>query len=250
MSSDSKYLNTNVTVCGWARTIRYGDKGAISFLEINDGSDFEGLQVVIDSNIQGFELLKNQGVGTSFRITGQLVESPKKGQKYELVLNNNQEHSFEIYGSSVQADYPLAKKKHSLEYLRDIQHLRPRTNTIGAVTRIRNSISNATHEFFQNKGFLYIHTPILTSSDTEGAGELFTIKTQEELSNPQSQNHFFGTPVYLTVSGQLNVENYSCSLGDVYTFGPTFRAENSHTKRHLSEFWMIEPELAFADLND
>ena len=221
-------------------------------MEINDGSSLANVQVVIDQTIKGFDQLKNEGVGSSFKITGQLVKSPKEGQFYELLWNDNKNHSFTIFGSSPQGDYPLAKKRHSLEYLRDIQHLRPRTNTIGVVTRIRNTIWDATHRFFQDRGFLYIHTPIITSSDCEGAGELFVIKTQEDLNTekPSISSSFFKSPAFLTVSGQLNVENYWWSLGDVYTFGPTFRAENSHTKRHLSEFWMIEPELAFADLEN
>ncbi|CAI2366434.1 unnamed protein product [Moneuplotes crassus] len=247
-SQREDYLNKTITICGWTRTIRYGGKGAFSFLEINDGSCFKNLQVVIDKSINNFDQLKSEGVGTSFKITGTLVESPKKGQKYELSLRNNEDHSFKILGSSPQGEYPLAKKRHTLEYLRGIQHLRPRTNTIGAVTRIRNSICKATHDFFQDRGFLYIHTPIITSSDCEGAGELFHVKTQQEES--ENSENFFKDQVFLTVSGQLDVENYACSLSDVYTFGPTFRAENSHTKRHLSEFWMIEPELAFSDLND
>lgn len=203
-------VGKTVTVCGWARTIRYGGKGSFGFLEVNDGSSFGSLQVVIDQHVHGFEALKQEGVGTSLQITGTIVESPKQGQKYELMVNDNDKHSFKVFGSSSQGDYPLAKKRHSLEYLRDIQHLRPRTNTIGAVTRIRNSISLATHNFFQERGFLYIHTPIITSSDCEGAGELFNVKTQEELDSKDAttQSSFFKNPAFLTVSGQLNVENY------------------------------------------
>ena len=178
---------------------------------------------------------------------GMIVKSPKSKQDYEIVLRNNDEHEFQIFGKSTQADYPLAKKKHTLEYVRDVMHLRSRTNIISTAMRIRNSVWQATHRFFSDRGFVYIHTPIITSSDCEGAGELFHVTTE---SDKEDGNLYFKTPAFLTVSGQLNLETYWIGMGDVYTFSPTFRAENSHTKRHLSEFWMIEPEISYANLDD
>lgn len=258
-----QYLNTEVKVCGWAKTLRSAGKGSFYFVELSDGSSIKTLQVVVDQAIEGFERLQGEGVGTSFSFVGTLVESPKPGQKYELQVKDSSKHSFHVFGSCPQGEYPLAKKKHTKEYLREIMHLRPRTNLISIVTRLRNSLSIATHEFFQKRGFLYVHTPMITASDCEGAGEMFQVSTilpeeGEQASKIKSTKDgkidysadFFKKPAFLTVSGQLNVENFCCGVGDVYTFSPTFRAENSHTKKHLAEFWMIEPELAFADLRD
>lgn len=263
-ADDSDTLrDTEIRVCGWAKTLRSAGKGAFYFCELYDGSCIGTLQVVIDQEISGYEALSTEGVGTSFQFIGTLIESPKDGQKYELVVKDNDKHSFKIFGSCPQGEYPLSKKKHSKEYLREIMHLRPRTNLIGVVSRIRNSLSIATHEFFQKRGFLYVHTPMITASDCEGAGEMFQVTTAlPDPTLPVSEikttadgkidysKDFFKKPAFLTVSGQLNVENFCCGVGDVYTFSPTFRAEVSHTKKHLAEFWMIEPELAFADLRD
>ena len=260
----SQYLDTEVRVCGWAKTLRAANKGALYFVDLNDGSFIKGLQVVVDSAIANFESLNGEGVGTSFEFVGTLIESPKKGQAFELQVKDNEKHSFKVFGKCVQGEYPLAgKKKHTKEYLRDIMHLRPRTNFIGVMSRIRNMLSIATHEFFQKRGFLYVHTPMITASDCEGAGEMFQVTTMlpdKELPVTDVKStkegkidytaDFFKKPAFLTVSGQLSVENFCCGAGDVYTFSPTFRAENSHTKKHLAEFWMIEPELAFADLID
>ena len=237
LEDHKRFLNQEITVCGWARTIR--DMKEISFISLYDGSCFKSLQVVISDNR---EILKQAGgIGSSFRITGKLLTSISKGQECELLANN-----VEIIGTIEDpSTYPLAKTKvrHSNEYLRTIAHLRPRTNLIGAVARIRHNCAFATHEFFHKRDFLYINTPIITTSDCEGAGEMFKIA-------PQENKHFFGEQAYLTVSGQLNVETYASALSDVYTFGPTFRAENSNTSRHLAEFWMIEPEISFATLQD
>lgn len=258
-----KFVNTEIKVCGWAKTIKSGGKGSFYFVELSDGSCVGTIQIVVGEAIEGFEKLKDEGVGTSLQFVGTLIESPKKGQKHELQVNDNDKHSMKIFGTCPQGENPLPKKKHTKEYLREIMHLRPRTNLIGIVSRIRNSLSIATHEFFQKRGFLYVHTPMITASDCEGAGEMFQVTTVLPDANlPVSSiactadgkvdysKDFFKKPSFLTVSGQLNVENYCCGVGDVYTFSPTFRAEVSHTKKHLAEFWMIEPELAFADLRD
>ncbi|MFP4430796.1 MAG: asparagine--tRNA ligase [Spirochaetaceae bacterium] len=226
------------TVAGWVRTKRSGKQ--LSFLEINDGSSFDGLQVVIE-HPEGAEThaLKAAGTGASVRVVGTLQESPGKGQRVELLAS-----SLELLGDA--PEYPLQKKGHTLEFLREIAHLRVRTNTFGAVTRVRNSLSFAVHRFFQERGFFYVHTPIITTNDAEGAGSLFRVSG--ELEGEEAGREFFGRPAYLTVSGQLNAEACACGLSRVYTFGPTFRAENSNTSRHLSEFWMIEPEMAFCDI--
>jgi asparaginyl-tRNA synthetase len=258
-----KFVDTEVRVCGWAKTVRQAQKGKLYFVNLNDGSTVESLQVVIDDTIEGFEQLITEGVGTSFEFVGTLINSPAKGQRYELKVSDNSKHSLKVFGTCPQGDYPLSKKKHTKEFLREKMHLRPRTNLISIVARLRNSLSFATHEFFQKRGFLYVHTPIITASDCEGAGEMFQVTTTLPDSSLSIDNipktndgkidytkDFFKKPSFLTVSGQLNVENYCCGVGDVYTFSPTFRAENSHTKKHLAEFWMIEPELAFADLRD
>ncbi len=238
-----------VIVRGWIRTKR--DLKNFSFIELNDGSALANLQIVLDPEVAGPELLKHLNTGASVEVQGALVESPAKGQRLELQAQN-----IHLYGGVDSETYPLQKKRHSFEFLRTIAHLRSRTNTLGAVFRVRNSAANAVHQFFQERGFLWIHTPILTSSDCEGAGELFNV-TQLDLANiPKTekqavdyQQDFFGKPAYLTVSGQLEAEVMAMAFSNVYTFGPTFRAENSNTSRHLAEFWMIEPEMAFCDLN-
>lgn len=238
------------TVKGWVRTVR--NQKQFSFVEINDGSSLSGLQVIVDAGLPDYEnLIAGVTTGAAVSVTGTIVESPGKGQNIEL-----QASELIVVGTCDPNTYPLQKKRHSFEYLRSIAHLRPRTNSLGAVTRVRNALSFATHRFFQEKGFMHIHTPIITASDCEGAGQMFRVTTMEngipkdkEGVNDFSTD-FFEKPSYLTVSGQLNAEIYALALSDVYTFGPTFRAENSNTSRHLAEFWMIEPEMAFADLND
>jgi asparaginyl-tRNA synthetase len=240
-------LETTLTVKGWVRTIRKQKK--FSFVEVNDGSTLSNLQVILDASLPNYEQLSEElTTGCSVSITGLLKESPAKGQAVEL-----QAKEVTIIGSCPADDYPLQKKRHSFEFLRSIAHLRPRTNTLGAITRVRNALAFATHKFFQEKDFLYINTPIITAADCEGAGELFrvtTLKGEKFAKDTLGEEDFFKKPTYLTVSGQLNAETYACGLSDVYTFGPTFRAENSNTSRHLAEFWMIEPEMAFADLKD
>jgi asparaginyl-tRNA synthetase len=229
-------------ICGWVRTVR--DQKSFAFIEINDGSTLANLQVIVDATLPNYQnILEQITTGTSLSVTGSLVESPGKNQSLEL----RAEH-IEILGLCDPARYPLQKKRHSFEFLRTIAHLRPRTNTQGAVTRVRNALAFATHLFFQQKGFLYIQTPLITGSDCEGGGEMFRVTTLEK--GTDYSKDFFGKPAYLTVSGQLEGEIYACALSDIYTFGPTFRAENSNTSRHLAEFWMIEPEMAFADLKD
>lgn len=235
LSSESS--TKDVTVRGWVRTRR--DSKEFSFLEINDGSCLASLQAVVDAKCQGYEHVKDAGCGASVIVRGELVESPAAGQRWELAAR-----SLELVGASDPA-YPLQKKRHSLEFLREIGHLRSRTNLLGAVFRVRSRLSFAVHEFFQKRGFHYVHTPIITTSDCEGAGELFQLTTP----SLDSQEEFFGRPAFLTVSGQLEAETLACSMSKVYTFGPTFRADPSNTSRHVSEFWMIEPEMAFCDLH-
>ena len=238
-------------VRGWVRT-RRDSKSGFSFVELNDGSSMANLQVVIDSAVPGYEdHIKHVTTGSSLAVIGELKESPGKGQRVELHAK-----SFELLGTADAEAYPLQKKRHSFEFLREIAHLRPRTNTFGAIARVRNAISNSIHTFFQSRGFLYINTPIITTSDCEGAGEMFQVTTLDLARLAQLQTEldwsqdFFGKRASLTVSGQLEAEIFATSLGDCYTFGPTFRAENSNTTRHLAEFWMIEPEMPFYDLND
>ncbi|MCK9174572.1 MAG: asparagine--tRNA ligase [Desulforhopalus sp.] len=227
-----------LTLCGWLRTRR--DTGGFSFLEINDGSCLSGLQVIADASLTNYDSdIKTLSTGASLRVTGELKESPAKGQAVEMHAT-----SVEVVGAS-SPDYPLQKKRHSFEFLREMSHLRPRTNALGAVGRVRSRLGYAVHNFFQERDFVFLHTPIITTSDCEGAGEMFQVRTGHEHG---SEGHFFGRPAGLTVSGQLQAEVYAMALGDVYTFGPTFRAENSNTSRHLAEFWMIEPEMAFCDL--
>ena len=229
----------DVTICGWVRTRR--DSKGFSFLSINDGSCLANIQVIVDDGIPGSESISTATTGSSMKIKGQLVESPGKGQSFEIKALE-----VEITGIADET-YPLQKKGHSPEFLRQIAHLRPRSNLFGCVFRTRSRLAYAIHQFFQEKGFVYVHTPIITASDCEGAGEMFRVTTLNE-DETDTNNDFFGKPTYLTVSGQLEVETFACALSNVYTFGPTFRAENSNTTRHASEFWMIEPEMAYCDL--
>ncbi|MCC8048368.1 MAG: asparagine--tRNA ligase [Oscillospiraceae bacterium] len=239
-----------ITVCGWARTIR--DMKNFGFIELNDGSCFKSVQVVMDrAALPNYDEIASQNVGAALICTGTLVLTPEAKQPFELKARE-----IAVEGASTP-DYPLQKKRHSLEFLRTVQHLRPRTNLFNAVFRVRSATAQAIHEFFRSRGFVYVHTPIITGSDCEGAGEMFRM-TSLDLNNlpltpdgkVDDSKDFFGKVTNLTVSGQLNCENFALAFGDVYTFGPTFRAENSNTQRHAAEFWMIEPELAFADLDD
>jgi len=228
-----------LTVCGWVRTKR--DTGSFSFVEINDGSCLGNLQIIAEDSLDNYgDEIKNLNTGASVVVRGMLKESPAKGQKVELHAE-----SFLVIGDADGETYPLQKKRHSFEFLREMSHLRPRTNALGAVGRVRSRLSYAVHQFFQERGFAQVHTPIITTSDCEGAGEMFQVAASQEKGQG---DHFFGRPAGLTVSGQLQAEVYALALGDVYTFGPTFRAENSNTSRHLAEFWMIEPEMSFCDL--
>ncbi|MBW1913423.1 MAG: asparagine--tRNA ligase [Deltaproteobacteria bacterium] len=247
----SENTGHEVTVMGWVKT-RRDSRGGFSFIELNDGSCLKNLQIIADSNLSNYteEISKLQS-GCSVRIKGTVVKSSGKGQTVEL-----QADKIEALGWADPDYYPLQKKRHSFEFLRTIAHLRPRSNTLGAVMRVRNAMSMAIHRFFQEKGFLYIHTPIITGSDCEGAGEMFRV-TSFDLDNIPQKNgktdfekDFFNSPAHLTVSGQLEAETYALSMGNVYTFGPTFRAENSNTSRHLAEFWMVEPEMAFCGLEE
>lgn len=232
-------VEQELTVCGWVRTKR--DTGSFSFVELNDGSCLGNLQIIADESLSNYKQeIKNLNTGASVVVRGALKESPAKGQKVELHAE-----SFLVVGDADGESYPLQKKRHSFEFLREMSHLRPRTNALGAVGRVRSRLSYGVHQFFQERGFAQVHTPIITTSDCEGAGEMFQIAAGEEKGKTE---HFFGRPAGLTVSGQLQAEVYALALGDVYTFGPTFRAENSNTSRHLAEFWMIEPEMAFCDL--
>ncbi len=244
----AEYDQKTVTVCGWVRTIRQSKN--IAFMEINDGSCFKGLQVVLDKeNVENFDEIISQNVGAAVSVTGVLVATPEMKQPCEL-----QAKEVNVEGASTP-DYPLQKKRHSLEFLRTIQHLRPRTNTFSAAFRVRSVAAYAIHTFFQERGFVYAHTPLITSSDAEGAGEMFRVTTLpaenppvDDKGNVDFSEDFFGKPTSLTVSGQLEAECMALAFGKVYTFGPTFRAEKSYTARHAAEFWMIEPEIAFADL--
>ncbi len=231
-------VGTTLTIHGWLRTRR--DTGGFSFLEVGDGSSLATLQVIADASLPNYDSeIKNLGTGAALEVTGELKESPARGQAVELHAA-----AVTIVGGS-PPDYPLQKKRHSFEFLRQLSHLRPRTNALGAVSRVRSHLAHAVHTFFQERDFLLLHTPIITTSDCEGAGEMFQVRTGHEKGE---QGHFFGHPAGLTVSGQLQAEVYALALGDVYTFGPAFRAENSNTSRHLAEFWMVEPEMAFCDL--
>lgn len=229
-----------VEIKGWVRTRR--DAKGFSFMEINDGSCLSNVQVVVDAGTPGSEHLSHFTTGASVTISGKLVPSPAAGQKWELRASK--------VGLVGQADaaYPLQKKGHTPEFLRSIAHLRPRSNLFGAVFRVRSRLAFAVHQFFQERDFVYVHTPIITASDCEGAGEMFRVTTLKGNIDEKPQADFFGKPAYLTVSGQLEGETFACALSNIYTFGPTFRAENSNTARHAAEFWMIEPEMAFCDL--
>lgn len=245
------FIGQEVTIKGWIRTIR--NQKSFTFIEVNDGSTLSNLQIIATPEIPDYEkLITRISTGASIAAKGMIVSSPGKEQSLEL-----QASTITLIGSCDPESYPMQKKRHSFEYLRSIAHLRPRTNTFGAVIRVRNALAFATHQFFQSRGFVYIHTPIITGLDCEGAGEMFQVTTLNLANSPKTPKgavdyaqDFFSKPTYLTVSGQLNGEIFACALSDIYTFGPTFRAENSNTSRHLAEFWMIEPEMAFADIND
>lgn len=246
-------LETDVTLQGWVRT-RRDSKHGFSFINLHDGSCFDPIQVVVDTTISNYENeVLRLTAGCSLIARGKLVASQGRGQAFEM-----QAESIEIIGWVEDPDtYPVAAKRHSFEHLREVAHLRPRTNTIGAIARVRNAVAQAIHQYLHDNGFIWINTPIVTTSDCEGAGELFRVSTLDFANMPRDEHgkvdykeDFFGCEAYLTVSGQLNVESFCLALSKVYTFGPTFRAENSNTSRHLAEFWMIEPEVAFADLDD
>ena len=246
-------VGEQVTVQGWVRS-RRDSKAGISFVAIHDGSCFDSIQAVVPATLDNYQSeVLHAGVGCALKISGELVASPGKGQAFEI-----QAAAVEVVGWVDEPEsYPIAKKRHSFEYLRTVAHLRPRTNTFGAITRVRTVLANAVHNYFFDNGFQWINTPIITASDCEGAGELFRVSHLDMANLPRQDSgavdfseDFFGGEAFLTVSGQLNVEAYCLALSKVYTFGPTFRAENSNTSRHLAEFWMIEPEIAFADLND
>ena len=243
------YIGEEITVGGWVRNIR--DSKTFGFLVVNDGTFFEPLQIVYGDGLHNFEEISRLNVGAAVVVTGTLVETPQAKQPFEI-----QAKEVAVEGMSAP-EYPLQKKRHSFEYLRTIPHLRARTNTFQAVFRVRSLIAYAIHTFFMERGFVYVHTPIITGSDCEGAGEMFQVTTLDMKNPPKKQDgsidytgDFFGKQANLTVSGQLNVETYAFAFKNVYTFGPTFRAENSNTTRHAAEFWMIEPEIAFADLKD
>lgn len=245
---------TEVDLSGWVRT-RRDSKNGFSFIELNDGSCLANLQVIVDSAVPGYsETIKKVTTGSSIRVTGELKESPGANQRIELHAR-----TLELLGPADPETYPLQKKRHSFEFLREIAHLRPRTNSFGAIARVRNCVSRAIHDFFQEREFLYIHTPLITTSDCEGAGEMFTVTTllphdckdkSFKAGELDFANDFFGKRASLTVSGQLEGEIYATAVGPIYTFGPTFRAENSNTTRHLAEFWMVEPEMPFYTLTE
>ena len=237
----------SIRIHGWVRTRR--DSKDFSFIELNDGSSLRNLQVIAKSSLPNYPAIQKLGTGASIAVVGALVRSQGKGQQWELVADN-----VDIIGTADDS-YPLQKKGHTPEFLREIAHLRPRSNLFGSVFRVRSRLAFAVHQFFQERGFAYVHTPIITGSDCEGAGELFRVSTIDIKNPPKKEGHidftqdFFARPTFLTVSGQLEAEAFALALSKVYTFGPTFRAENSNTSRHASEFWMIEPEMAFCDLN-
>lgn len=244
-----KYLDKEVKLGGWVRSVRTSK--AFGFIVLNDGTFFNNVQIVYDDKLANFEKLQKLSIGSSVVVKGILVESQGKGQQFEV-----QAKDVEIIGQA-DLDFPIQKKRHTFEYLRTIAHLRPRTNTFTAVFRVRSLLAYALHTFFNERGFVYVHTPIVTGSDCEGAGEMFRVTTLDPKNPPLKEDgtmdydkDFFGRETNLTVSGQLAVENYCMTFRNVYTFGPTFRAENSNTARHASEFWMIEPEIAFADIDD
>ena len=244
-----EYIDKDVNIEGWVKTLR--DSKTFGFIEINDGSFFKNVQIVFDNTLPNFNEICKLSISSSIKVTGKLVKTENAKQPFEIKANN-----IIIYNLS-DADYPLQKKRHTFEYLRTIAHLRPRTNTFNAVFRVRSVAAYAIHKFFQERNFVYVHSPIITSSDAEGAGEMFNVSNFDFNNIPKTDNgeidfskDFFARPAHLTVSGQLDVENYAFAFRNVYTFGPTFRAENSNTVKHAAEFWMIEPEICFADLND
>ena len=244
-----KYIDRKVAVGGWVRSIR--DSKSFGFMVLHDGTYFNTLQVVFHNEMANFDDVAHLNVGTAVIVTGTLVATPQAKQPFEI-----QADSVEIEGTSTP-DYPMQKKRHGMEFLRTVPHLRPRTNTFQATFRVRSLIAYAIHQFFQDRGFVYVHTPIITGSDCEGAGEMFQVTTMDLANLPKNEDgsvdfsqDFFGKPTNLTVSGQLNGETFAQAFRNIYTFGPTFRAENSNTTRHAAEFWMIEPEIAFADLED
>jgi asparaginyl-tRNA synthetase len=243
-------VGSEIALRGWVRSRR--DSKGVTFIELNDGSRFKSMQLVVEAGAISDETLKQVTTGSSIEAIGQLVESPAKGQAVELKVT-----AIQVYGSADPATYPLQKKGHTLEFLREISHLRVRSNTFGAAFRVRNALTHAIHSFFQERDFLYVQTPVITTSDCEGAGQMFNVTTLNMQQPPRTadgkvdwQQDFFAKPAYLTVSGQLEGEIFASAFSKVYTFGPTFRAENSNTPRHLAEFWMIEPEMAFYQLND
>ncbi len=247
--NSKEYFNKEVEISGWIRTVR--DSKTFGFIEINDGSFFKNVQVVFDNTLDNFDEICKYTLSSSITVVGNVVETPNSKQPFEIKAIDVKEIA------EADNDYPLQKKRHTMEYLRTIAHLRPRTNTFNAVFRVRSVLSYAIHKFFQENNFVYVHTPIITGSDAEGAGEMFNLNTFDLKDVPTDDNgevdftkDFFGKPAHLTVSGQLNVETYAFAFRNVYTFGPTFRAENSNTVKHAAEFWMIEPEICFADLKD
>ena len=248
--SPETFGDTQVTVCGWARSIR--DSKALGFIDLNDGSCFKGVQIVFTAEkLENYKEIASQNVGAALRVTGTLLLTPEAKQPFEI-----QAEEITVEGAS-SPEYPLQKKRHTVEYLRTVAHLRPRTNLFNAAFRVRSAAAFAIHKFFNENGFTYVHTPIVTGSDCEGAGEMFQLTTLDLVNVPKNEDgtvdyskDFFGKQTSLTVSGQLEAECMAMAFGKVYTFGPTFRAERSYTQRHAAEFWMVEPEIAFADLND
>ena len=245
----NSYVGDIVEVSGWVKTVR--DSKSFGFIELNDGSFFQNVQIVFDTGLGNFENIRKLSISSSIIVVGEVVKTENAKQPFEIKASN-----VEILNVA-DLDYPLQKKKHSFEYLRTVSHLRPRTNTFNAVFRVRSVLSFAIHKFFNERGFVYVHTPIITGSDCEGAGEMFQVTTLDVENAPKNADgsidysqDFFGKQAHLTVSGQLDVETYAHAFRNVYTFGPTFRAENSNTVKHAAEFWMIEPEICFADLND
>ena len=244
-----EYSGKKVKLAGWIRTLR--DSKNFGFIELNDGSFFNNVQVVFDNNLNNFEQVRKLTISSSIEVEGEVVKTENAKQPFEI-----RAEKIDVVNLA-DSDYPLQKKRHSFEYLRTIAHLRPRTNTFNAVFRVRSVLSYAIHKFFQERGFVYVHTPIMTGSDCEGAGEMFRVTTLDLDNPPKGEDgkvdfsqDFFGKSSHLTVSGQLDVETFAHAFRNVYTFGPTFRAENSNTVKHAAEFWMIEPEICFADLND
>ena len=247
--NSEKYFDKEITLSGWVKTVR--DSKNFGFIELNDGSFFKNIQIVFDDKLKNFEEIRKLTISSSITVTGKFVKTENAKQAFEIHAT-----SIEIIDIS-DSDYPLQKKRHSFEYLRTIAHLRPRANTFNAVFRVRSVLAYAIHKFFQERGFVYVNTPLITGSDCEGAGEMFNVNSFDLNNVPKTEEgqvdyskDFFGKPAHLTVSGQLDVETYAFAFRNVYTFGPTFRAENSNTVKHAAEFWMIEPEMCFADLKD